>query len=614
MENIPDKNKTMQDTFQKLKIILTQNKSDETVNDLLFKYQLKLIFIPKDDSYTLAFDKEEYPIPAKLTAKLVDFLFLIFRLPKKERESFYNLNVYNIKDKIFLEIIRELQPLQDFDIIPKNNKLASLFKIISDALDQKPTYSLSEYIDSILFNLSFISGLESLLKYQLYSLLNLYYLNPMHVVLGYDENEINITDDISLDLILEIFTNNQNDFKCLIKSIIFLNYGSLRNIIMNYKFDAILSGIENIYLKLKNIKNVGNLSLCVEKIMKMFEDELKRPKGKKRRKKKPKKLENCEKTEKEIKDNSEDKLKNEDNKINLNEDIKSEKDDGKIIESVDSQNDNKDDNDCKDNLGQSSSEKFNKYFNNLINNIDINLGNENIKEDIKNFRDLMINFLNENVSMNEKLKEMDGQIKEVVDENYKIKGQIKEVTDENSKIKGQIKEMNQDIEGLKERVEFLENECQDMKGMLGNLQCRDLSKNFLRCFGTFLTEEDWKSINKDKNKKGKIIAERIKQLYPNAKKEKMEIVLELVKNSFNLIKEGNNLAHSLTLDLHKNELNAYKQKNNLKKLTSPIKFCFLISLRISDELFDNAYSFLIEFFNNDLSSIKGDNWLEIYFK
>ena len=175
--------------------------------------------------------------------------------------------------------------------------------------------------------------------------------------------------------------------------------------------------------------------------------------------------------------------------------------------------------------------------------------------------------------------------------------------------------MNQDIEGLKERVEFLENECQDMKGMLGNLQCRDLSKNFLRCFGTFLTEEDWKSINKDKNKKGKIIAERIKQLYPNAKKEKMEIVLELVKNSFNLIKEGNNLAQSLTLvDLHQNELNAYKQKNNLKKLTSPIKLCFLISLRISDELLENAYSFLIEFFNNDLSSIKGDNWLEIYFK
>lgn len=160
--------------------------------------------------------------------------------------------------------------------------MKNLFNIISFALDQKTSYTFEEYIDSVLVDLSFVLGLELLLKYQLYLILHTYYLSPIHVNLDFSENEINISDDTSLDLIIEIFNKKQNEFESVIKSIVFLNYGSLENSIKNYQIDEILSAIDVVFKK-QNIKNVIKFSLYVEKIPTMFVDELKRPKDKKRK-------------------------------------------------------------------------------------------------------------------------------------------------------------------------------------------------------------------------------------------------------------------------------------------------------------------------------------------
>ena len=184
--------------------------------------------------------------------------------------------------------------------------MKNLFNIISFALDQKTSYTFEEFIDSVLVDLSFVPGLELLLKYQLYLILHTYYLSPIHVNLDFSENEINISDDTSLDLITEIFNKKQNEFESVIKSIVFLNYGSLENSIKNYQIDEILSAIDVVCKKLKNIKNVIKLSLCVEKITTMFVDELKRPKDKKKknkRKKKSKKLDNNKNIQKEVEEN-----------------------------------------------------------------------------------------------------------------------------------------------------------------------------------------------------------------------------------------------------------------------------------------------------------------------
>ena len=60
-------------------------------------------------------------------------------------------------------------------------------------------------------------------------MLMIYYLNPNNIALDFDENEINISDYNALDLIIELFSNEQNDFVSLIITIIYLNYGSLKN-------------------------------------------------------------------------------------------------------------------------------------------------------------------------------------------------------------------------------------------------------------------------------------------------------------------------------------------------------------------------------------------------
>ena len=80
-------------------------------------------------------------------------------------------------------------------------------------------------------------------------------------------------------------------------------------------------------------------------------------------------------------------------------------------------------------------------------------------------------------------------------------------------------ELNNEIKELEDRVEYLEDECQDMKGVSGKIQNRDLSKNFLRCFKTYLTQEDLNGIRKNKKLRGEIILKRIKELFPEAKEK-----------------------------------------------------------------------------------------------
>ena len=492
-------------------------------------------------------------------------------------------------------------------------KLANLLKIISFALDQKKSYTFGEYIDSIFVNFSFLPVLELLLKYQFYLKLHTYYLNPINVTLDFSENEINTSDDTPLDLITEIFTKNQNDVECVIKSLIFLNYGSLKNIIKNYTIDEILSVIDVICHKFKNIKNIIKLSLCVEKIMTMFVDELKRLKDKKKRNErggKPKKLNYSENPKKEVKENINlENSKNTTNAINLNEgiiDVKRDKDPNKIIESVDAQNDKKGDSNDKDNLNQS--EKINKYLNNIINYINNNnMGNESINQDIENLKNIMLNIADENMKMKGKMEEMNHNILKLNDQNL----------NQNQKLVKQDQELTkqrQDINELKENVQFLTKECGELKEILGNIQFRDLSKNFLRSFYAFLTEEDWKKIKKNKNKKGEIIGTKIKKCYPKAEEQKMRIVQELIMNSSTIIQERNYLAHTPTLDKYEDEIKAYKRKKKLKVLASPVTFCFLMNLGISEDLFDNAFLFLTKFFDDDLIATDEGPLLDLYFK
>ena len=186
--------------------------------------------------------------------------------------------------------------LQNYDL-DVNNNLVDLFPIVSDYIDKKKdNSSLDEYIDLILLlSLAFNSGFDSFLKYQIFSLTIQLFLNKYRIVLSYkySEKEINMTEDKSIGLIIDLLNKDENDFATMIQSIIVLNYNSLKNVIDNFSLEEILLGIADIAERLKNIKHVGKISVCVEKIIEMFVDEMEdkrnSQKSKKKKNKKSKK-------------------------------------------------------------------------------------------------------------------------------------------------------------------------------------------------------------------------------------------------------------------------------------------------------------------------------------
>jgi hypothetical protein len=288
-----------QTIFNKLKFILAQDKKDETLNDILYKKQLKILFgIDDNNSFKLLFNEESQI--AKIIYKIVDIIFWLLKVQKKEREKIYNSKVIGIKDKDIYKLLIELNMLQNYDL-DVNNNLVDLFTIVSDYIDKKKdSASLAEYIDLILLSLSFNSGLDSFLKYQIFSLIIQLFLNKYGIVLSYkySEKEINMTEDKSIGLIMNLLNNDENDFATMIQSIIVLNYNSLKNVIDNFSLEETLLGIADIAKRLKNIKHVGKISVCVEKIIEMFVDEmeskrssLKRRKAKNQKRKKAKKKE-----------------------------------------------------------------------------------------------------------------------------------------------------------------------------------------------------------------------------------------------------------------------------------------------------------------------------------
>ena len=298
---------------------------------------------------------------------------------------------------------------------------------------------------------------------------------------------------------------------------IVLNYNSLKNVIDNFSLEEILLGITDIAERLKNIKHVGKISVCVEKIIEMFVDEMEdkrssqksqKKKNKKSKKKKSQKKEDISKeTEITAKINEGNvSINMPKNTIEINQSVNSLT---KIEEGINDK--------CFENALDNPKLNILNLLNNILNKIKIKMGNEVLKEDIDNLQNLMVNI----VDGNDKLKK---DVEKLTEEMQKKDLEIEKLNQENKKHK-------QDIQNLKERIGFLEEDCEDMKDIISKIQFRDLSKNFLKCFNDYLTDEELKLIKKSKDLRGQIISNRIEKLYPNADKSKMEVIKNLVKSS-----------------------------------------------------------------------------------
>ena len=76
-----------QTIINKLKFILAQDKKDETLNDMLYKKQLKILFgVDDNNSLKLLFNKESQI--AKIIYKIVDIIFWLLKVQKEKREKY----------------------------------------------------------------------------------------------------------------------------------------------------------------------------------------------------------------------------------------------------------------------------------------------------------------------------------------------------------------------------------------------------------------------------------------------------------------------------------------------------------------------------------------------
>ena len=109
---------------------------------------------------------------------------------------------------------------------------------------------------------------------------------------------------------------------------------------------------------------------------------------------------------------------------------------------------------------------------------------------------------------------------------------------------------------LKNQLENVQEENKKITDILGKIQMRDSVKNILSPFEIYLTEEDKMKINKDRNLKWKMIAQRAKEYYIKYNNSRKYMVFaEIMDKSAELMAKGNNAAHDIFLEYYEKDIN-----------------------------------------------------------
>ena len=647
---------SIEETISKVNFILSL-KEEEKTDDFLLKYKIKIIFQEKENIDIIQFPKMPND-QKRLLIIFVELIDLIFHQTKEKREEIYNTNIEDIKEEKIKKIFTDLEIFQKMDIPITKKKIENLYKIMFDSM-KKNNYTVIENIESIFLNMAFFACLNSLLKFEIYSIIIRIFLGPYGVKINFKETSINIDDDISLDLILDLFNQKELNDKLVFQSLLILKYQFLRDKIIKCNFPQILEAIKNTTVKFKN-SNSGE-SVFVEKISMMFTEEITNltSKNKKKRKKKKNKasqkiksknfVQNKIELEKEEKITEQDvnyiynkaiqeknqqikEVKKIDKKLSEeNNDIFSVK----IDEEISSQNkadssEAKKESDCEiilRDLNINIGDSFKNYINRSI-NIILNMEDKRkLSDELIQLKNVAFNFvedINKNTKkMYETIESMNKKINDLISDKNKMQNKIDEMQNkidemqnEHDEMKNEFDEMQNEFDEMQNEFDKMQNNYQEIRETLGDIQCRYLSKNFLKCFKRYLTREDFNKISNDEISKGKVISNRVGMIFADkCNKRKLKIVQNLIEKSFNLLKRGNDMAHSLIIDNYNDEIHEYKVKNNLDTVDYPAIFCFLIELGITEEYFEDSFCFLKKFFDNDLNlKILNNNYLATYLK
>lgn len=136
----------------------------------------------------------------------------------------------------------------------------------------KEKYTLIDYIETMFANLSFFPGLDMLLKFEVYTKIMKDYFNSPTTI-NFDETEINVKDEISVEIILDLFKKVPGD-ELFIQSLVILSYESNKHIIKKYNISQILKAIEITFIKITEGIEIARI-IYNEKVLGDFLDALK---------------------------------------------------------------------------------------------------------------------------------------------------------------------------------------------------------------------------------------------------------------------------------------------------------------------------------------------------
>ena len=585
-------------TLSKVKNILSNNTRIQLPDDIIIKGQIQAIF-----SKDMCSDKYSYPqiekAPSLILNKLIELINVVYNMTAKKREKLYNQNVLDIQNKKISNLVKELSELENIDY-DTNEALVILFNKINEIINKKEALTLFEYIDSVFINLAFLPECGLLLKYKVYSYITRYYLSKFGIILKFRQNEINLEDEKEIKLIVNLFEKEELNDIVLVQSIIILNYDSLSDTIAEFDLDRIIKAIKVVSLKVKNIKN--NV-LCIERIMLMFTDELEMPeklKNKIKDRKKSKKEntgENIPKKEDAKKVEHDEEPKTQDEKIkdgdeknyNMisvedNDDVEAKKEsigenilkkeDAKKVqhdeESKTQDKEIKDGDEKNHNVisieGNNEEKKRSNDFQNKKNKDNVNV-DENLNDKINNIFSKILNKIKMGNDIKIELEEIKSNICIVINENQQMKEKVDTMENKMEQMKEKVattenkmEQINQQIQELSKENDSIKEQLGDLKEVVGEIQTRDLIRNFLECFKTYLTPKDKNDIKDGKITTGKALSNRIGIIFSGVDKNKLYLVQNLLEISSDLLEEGNYFAHELFVENFDKKIEDYKKK------------------------------------------------------
>ena len=263
----------------------------------------------------------------------------------------------------------------------------------------------------------------------------------------------------------------------------------------------------------------------------------------------------------------------------------------KIIE-----NNNSSVNGTKDNSisNQSINEKNgNSYFDKTSDN------NKSDKSDIieeSNVKNI-INFENEFNKSPDIQKLMDEINKMKKENNEKFKDTEKRFKDAEKR----IEQLENENNILKTEISKTKAKLDEVTKTLGDIQLRDIAKNFLKSFNIQLDKKDEETIKQNKKMKWHIISEKIKEEYKKYENSaKYEAFIEIVEKSAETVDKGNQFAHKINIEYYENNIDRFTQDNKIK-IINPIKMFFLLQIKVSENCLLNGYELLDLFYENDMT-------------